>query len=166
MQERVISDEQFEQIRIEEDEIAKKLERDFSIKRKVTDLIWKLEIKKSLETISFEAFFSLLQIYRLIITHWLLSHDNKLILFSLSIDVQIIVLGVMLFLQIKDLESICKISNTNFAFSDTFSTDNEDVAQPDDNNKNSINFFIIIFSFHNHPQFYMLSLLIFFYAQE
>lgn len=37
--ERVISDEQFEQIRIEENEIAKKLERDFLIKRKVTDLL-------------------------------------------------------------------------------------------------------------------------------
>lgn len=36
---KVISDEQFEQIRLEEDEIAKKLERDFSIKRKVTDLL-------------------------------------------------------------------------------------------------------------------------------
>lgn len=36
---KVISDEQFEQIRIEEDEIAKKLERDFLIKRKLTDLI-------------------------------------------------------------------------------------------------------------------------------
>lgn len=32
---KVISDEQFEQIRIEEDEISKKLERDFSLKRKV-----------------------------------------------------------------------------------------------------------------------------------
>jgi hypothetical protein len=36
---KVISDEQFEQIRLEENEIAKKLERDFSIKRKVTDLL-------------------------------------------------------------------------------------------------------------------------------
>ncbi len=30
---KVISDEQFEQIRIEEDEISKKLERDFSVRR-------------------------------------------------------------------------------------------------------------------------------------
>ena len=36
---KVISDEQFEQIRLEENEIAKKLERDFLIRRKVTDLI-------------------------------------------------------------------------------------------------------------------------------
>lgn len=36
---KVISDEQFEQIRLEEDIIANKLERDFSIKRKVADLI-------------------------------------------------------------------------------------------------------------------------------
>lgn len=39
MHEKVISDEQFEQIRIEENEIAKKLERDFSIKRKAVDLL-------------------------------------------------------------------------------------------------------------------------------
>lgn len=31
----VISDEQFDSIQIEEDEISKKLERDFSLKRKV-----------------------------------------------------------------------------------------------------------------------------------
>lgn len=36
---KVITDEQFELIRIEEDEISKKLERDFSFKRKVTDII-------------------------------------------------------------------------------------------------------------------------------
>ena len=36
---KVISDEQFEQFRMEEDEIAKKLEHDFLIKRKVTDLL-------------------------------------------------------------------------------------------------------------------------------
>lgn len=34
---KVISDEQFEQIRIEENEISKKLARDFSFKRKVRD---------------------------------------------------------------------------------------------------------------------------------
>lgn len=36
---KVISDEQLEQIRIEEDEISKKLMRDFSFKRKVKDLL-------------------------------------------------------------------------------------------------------------------------------
>lgn len=36
---KAISDEQLEQIRIEENEISKKLSRDFSFKRKVTDLI-------------------------------------------------------------------------------------------------------------------------------
>jgi hypothetical protein len=39
MQARVLSDEQFEQIRMEEDEISEKLKRDFSFKRKVTDLL-------------------------------------------------------------------------------------------------------------------------------
>lgn len=36
---KAISDEQLEQIRIEENEISKKLSRDFSFKRKVTDLL-------------------------------------------------------------------------------------------------------------------------------
>ena len=36
---KVMSNEQFELIRIEENEISKKLERDFSFKRKVTDII-------------------------------------------------------------------------------------------------------------------------------
>jgi hypothetical protein len=36
---KAISDEQLEQIRIEENEISKKLSRDVSFKRKVTDLL-------------------------------------------------------------------------------------------------------------------------------
>lgn len=36
---KVISDEQFEQIRLEEDIISKKLERDLSFKRKAIDLL-------------------------------------------------------------------------------------------------------------------------------